>query len=80
MWIYNVSFINDLHFSFKGINVHAEDLIRDPSHIPFVKDRNMVLFCWGEDINHSAVIRSLKDQGVDGVIYDKWVFFYFYFI
>lgn len=56
---------------FQGINVHAEDLIKDPSHIPFVKDRNMVLFCWGEDINHSAVIRSLKEQGVDGVIYDK---------
>lgn len=31
----------------------------------------MVLFCWGEDINHSTVIRSLKEQGVDGVIYDK---------
>ncbi|GIY81252.1 hypothetical protein CDAR_430131 [Caerostris darwini] len=54
-----------------GIDVHAEDLIRDPGHISFVKDRNLVLFCWGEDINHSDVIKSLKDQGVDGVIYDK---------
>ncbi|GBL93344.1 Glycerophosphocholine phosphodiesterase GPCPD1 [Araneus ventricosus] len=54
-----------------GINVHAEDLMRDPSHISFVKDRNLVLFCWGEDINHSDVIKSLKEQGVDGVIYDK---------
>ncbi|GFT96818.1 glycerophosphocholine phosphodiesterase GPCPD1 [Nephila pilipes] len=54
-----------------GIDVHAEDLIRDPSHIPFVKDRNLVLFCWGDDINHTDVIRSLKEQGVDGCIYDK---------
>ncbi|KAG8177265.1 hypothetical protein JTE90_021266 [Oedothorax gibbosus] len=54
-----------------GIDVHAEDLIRDPSHIPFVKDHNLILFCWGDDINHSDVIRSLKEQGVDGVIYDK---------
>lgn len=58
-------------FCIQGINVHAEDLIRDPTLIPFVKDRNLVLFCWGDDINHSNVIRSLKEQGVDGVIYDK---------
>lgn len=60
-----------MKFVLQGINVHAEDLIKDPSHIPFVKDRKLVLFCWGEDINHSDVIRSLKEQGVDGVIYDK---------
>lgn len=60
-----------LNMGILGINVHAEDLIRDPAHIPFVKDRKLVLFCWGDDINHSDVIRSLKEQGVDGVIYDK---------
>lgn len=54
-----------------GINVHAEDLLRDFSLINFVKEHKLVLFCWGEDINHSDVIRSFKEQGVDGVIYDK---------
>ncbi|KFM81138.1 Glycerophosphocholine phosphodiesterase GPCPD1, partial [Stegodyphus mimosarum] len=60
-----------LNLGLLGISVHAEDLIRDGSLIPFVKDRKLILFCWGDDINHSDVIKSLKEQGVDGVIYDK---------
>ncbi|UYV70618.1 GPCPD1 [Cordylochernes scorpioides] len=55
----------------QGINVHAEDLLRECSYISFVKSHKLVLFCWGEDINHSDVVQRLKDQGVDGVIYDK---------
>ncbi|XP_077486025.1 glycerophosphocholine phosphodiesterase GPCPD1-like [Amblyomma americanum] len=54
-----------------GINVHTEDLLREPSLIGFVKERKLILFCWGEDNNRSETIASLKRKGVDGVIYDK---------
>lgn len=54
-----------------GINVHTEELLKQPSLIPFVKDHKLILFCWGEDNNHSDTITNLKRKGVDGVIYDK---------
>ncbi|XP_077562303.1 glycerophosphocholine phosphodiesterase GPCPD1-like isoform X4 [Haemaphysalis longicornis] len=54
-----------------GINVHTEELLREPSLIAFVKEHKLILFCWGEDNNHAETIASLKQKGVDGVIYDK---------
>lgn len=54
-----------------GINVHTEELLREPSLITFVKEHKLILFCWGDDNNHSETISSLKRKGVDGVIYDK---------
>ncbi|KAK8759228.1 hypothetical protein V5799_003141 [Amblyomma americanum] len=54
-----------------GINVHTEELLREPSLITFVKEHKLILFCWGEDNNHAETITSLKRKGVDGVIYDK---------
>ncbi|XP_064457256.1 glycerophosphocholine phosphodiesterase GPCPD1-like isoform X2 [Ornithodoros turicata] len=54
-----------------GVNVHTEDLLKNPALIPFIKKHKLILFCWGEDNNHSDTISSLKMKGVDGVIYDK---------
>ncbi|KAK2719472.1 hypothetical protein QYM36_005081 [Artemia franciscana] len=54
-----------------GINVHAEDILRDPSQVRFVKNFGLTLFCWGEDNNDQAIIRQMKKLGVDGIIYDK---------
>ncbi|KAH6946008.1 hypothetical protein HPB50_011128 [Hyalomma asiaticum] len=54
-----------------GINVHTEELLREPSLITFIKEHKLILFCWGDDNNHSETIASLKRKGVDGVIYDK---------
>ncbi|EEC08260.1 glycerophosphoryl diester phosphodiesterase, putative [Ixodes scapularis] len=54
-----------------GINVHTEELLKQPTLIPFVKQHKLILFCWGEDNNHSGTITCLKRKGVDGVIYDK---------
>lgn len=54
-----------------GINVHAEDLLKERQLIKFVKNHGLVLFCWGADLNSSQVIEQLKHDGVDGVIYDK---------
>jgi len=51
--------------------VHAEDILRDPSQVRFVKNFGLTLFCWGEDNNDQAIIRQMKKLGVDGIIYDK---------
>ena len=58
-------------FGFTGVNVHAEDLLKDRSLISFVKSRGLVLFVWGDDLNDKEVIKQLKVDGVDGVVYDK---------
>ncbi|KAL5013100.1 hypothetical protein ScPMuIL_011651 [Solemya velum] len=43
------------------------------SYIEKTKEAQLVLFCWGEDNNDSNTIKTLKEQGVNGVIYDKWM-------
>lgn len=35
------------------------------------KDAGLVVLVWGDENNDPAVIRQLKDMGVDGVIYDR---------
>jgi len=56
---------------FTGINAHAEDLLKDRSLINFVKSRDLILFVWGDDLNDKQVIKQLKVDGVDGVVYDR---------
>lgn len=60
-----------LSTGFLGIDVHAEEILKEKDLIKFVKSHNLVLFCWGEDLNNSEIIAQLKKDGVDGVIYDK---------
>lgn len=57
-----------------GIAVHAEDIINDRKLIRFVKSFPLILFCWGDDLNNKQLIAQLKAEGVDGAIYDKYVF------
>ncbi|XP_018494954.1 glycerophosphocholine phosphodiesterase GPCPD1 [Galendromus occidentalis] len=54
-----------------GINAHTEELLKNLELISLVKSKKLIMFCWGEDINTTAVIDTLKRLGVDGVIYDK---------
>ncbi|KZC11953.1 Glycerophosphocholine phosphodiesterase GPCPD1 [Dufourea novaeangliae] len=54
-----------------GINVHTEDILRDPSQVKFVKDSGLIIFCWGDDNNDKATIQHLKKLGLHAVIYDK---------
>ncbi|XP_011302442.1 glycerophosphocholine phosphodiesterase GPCPD1 isoform X2 [Fopius arisanus] len=54
-----------------GINVHTEDILRDPSHVQVVRDRGLIIFCWGDDNNDKATIQHLKKLGLHAVIYDK---------
>ena len=55
----------------QGINVHTEDILRDPTQVVLVQEQGLVLFCWGEDNNDSGTIRYLKNIGLNGIIYDK---------
>ncbi|XP_034945285.1 glycerophosphocholine phosphodiesterase GPCPD1-like isoform X2 [Chelonus insularis] len=54
-----------------GINVHTEDILRDPSQVQIVKDRGLIIFCWGDDNNDKDTIQHLKKLGLHAVIYDK---------
>ncbi|XP_076161628.1 glycerophosphocholine phosphodiesterase GPCPD1 isoform X1 [Ptiloglossa arizonensis] len=54
-----------------GINVHTEDILRDPTQVQFVKDAGLIIFCWGDDNNDKATIQHLKKLGLHAVIYDK---------
>lgn len=59
-----------------GIAVHAEDIIKNRNLIRFVKGKQLILFCWGDDLNDKELIKQLKREGVDGAIYDKWAFLF----
>eukprot|EP00102_Acyrthosiphon_pisum_P022396 XP_016659606.1 PREDICTED: uncharacterized protein LOC100164659 [Acyrthosiphon pisum] len=54
-----------------GVNVHSEDLLRDPLQIDIVKQAGLALFCWGDDNNCKDVANKFKKLGVNAVIYDK---------
>ncbi|XP_022660541.1 glycerophosphocholine phosphodiesterase GPCPD1-like isoform X3 [Varroa destructor] len=54
-----------------GVNAHTEELLANPDCITLVKNKKLILFCWGEDNNTTEGIEALKRKGVDGVIYDK---------
>ncbi|CAH1991907.1 unnamed protein product [Acanthoscelides obtectus] len=54
-----------------GINVHTEDLLRDPSLVKLGLNAGLIVFCWGDENADPATIRFLKQLGLHGVIYDK---------
>ncbi|KAK6618959.1 hypothetical protein RUM44_003340 [Polyplax serrata] len=54
-----------------GINVHTEDILKNPNQLTFAKDRGLVVFCWGDDNNDAETIKYLKELGLHAVIYDK---------
>uniref|UniRef100_H3BBZ7 Glycerophosphocholine phosphodiesterase GPCPD1 n=1 Tax=Latimeria chalumnae TaxID=7897 RepID=H3BBZ7_LATCH len=53
-----------------GINVHTEDLLRNPVYIQEAKSKGLVIFCWGDDTNDAENRRRLRDYGAHGLIYD----------
>ncbi|XP_039384517.1 glycerophosphocholine phosphodiesterase GPCPD1 [Mauremys reevesii] len=54
-----------------GINVHTEDLLRDPSYIQEAKSKGLVIFCWGDDTNDPENRKKLREYGINGLIYDR---------
>ncbi|EEB13637.1 conserved hypothetical protein [Pediculus humanus corporis] len=47
-----------------GINVHTEDILRNPKQLSFAKDRGLIVFCWGDDNNDAETIKYLKELGL----------------
>ncbi|KAI8518403.1 Glycerophosphocholine phosphodiesterase gpcpd1 [Branchiostoma belcheri] len=54
-----------------GVDLHAEDILRNPSFTEEIAKRKLVCFVWGEDINDPANMSLLKSMEVDGIIYDR---------
>ncbi|KAM9317481.1 glycerophosphocholine phosphodiesterase GPCPD1-like [Gastrophryne carolinensis] len=54
-----------------GINIHTEDLLKNPQYIHEAKSKGLVVFCWGDDTNESENRNVLKEYGIDGLIYDR---------
>lgn len=54
-----------------GINVHSEDLLRNPSFIKRAKSKGLVVFSWGDDANDADNRKKLREYGVHGLIYDR---------
>ena len=55
------------------MDVVSDVLLKDMSIIKYVKDCKLVLFVWGEDCNNKATIQKMRDNKVDGIIYDRLV-------
>ncbi|KAG5276915.1 hypothetical protein AALO_G00111300 [Alosa alosa] len=54
-----------------GISAHTEDLLKSMEFISQAQSRGLVVFCWGEDNNDHENRHKLREQGIDGVIYDR---------
>ncbi|KAK7094777.1 putative glycerophosphocholine phosphodiesterase GPCPD1 homolog 2 isoform X2 [Littorina saxatilis] len=54
-----------------GVNLQAEGLLQDLSLIPHIQSLGLVLFVWGEDLNEEPVKQTLRNYGVDAIIFDR---------
>lgn len=61
------------YYFLQGIDVLTSTLFRNMEKIDKVKEAKLILFCWGEDNNDCNAINTLKQKGVDGIIYDRLV-------
>ncbi|XP_058469460.1 glycerophosphocholine phosphodiesterase GPCPD1 isoform X1 [Solea solea] len=54
-----------------GISAHSEDLLKNLIYISEAQSKGLVVFCWGDDNNDHETRRRLREQGIDGLIYDS---------
>ncbi|CAL8315860.1 unnamed protein product [Merluccius merluccius] len=54
-----------------GISAHTEELLKSPGFIREAQTKGLVVFCWGEDNNDHRNRSTLREQGIDGLIYDR---------
>ncbi|XP_021394292.1 glycerophosphocholine phosphodiesterase GPCPD1 isoform X1 [Lonchura striata] len=54
-----------------GINVHSEDLLKNPAFITRAISKGLVIFSWGDDANDPDNRKKLREYGVHGLIYDR---------
>ncbi|XP_047429347.1 glycerophosphocholine phosphodiesterase GPCPD1 isoform X2 [Mugil cephalus] len=54
-----------------GISAHTEELLKNLSFIGDAQSKGLVVFSWGDDNNDHEIRRKLREQGIDGLIYDR---------
>ncbi|CAL8394603.1 unnamed protein product [Arctogadus glacialis] len=54
-----------------GISAHTEELLKSPGFIQEAQTKGLVVFCWGEDNNNHDNRNILREQGINGLIYDR---------
>uniref|UniRef100_A0A8C9VJW6 Glycerophosphocholine phosphodiesterase 1 n=1 Tax=Scleropages formosus TaxID=113540 RepID=A0A8C9VJW6_SCLFO len=59
-----------------GISAHTEDLLKNMDSIRVAQSKGLVVFCWGDDNNDHENRRKLREQGIDGLIFDRYVTLY----
>jgi len=66
---------NGAHFAkaaeLLGLNIMAENLLREPALVQNVRESGLVLFCWTDDKNDKATIEELRRMRLDGIVYDR---------
>ncbi|XP_024276612.1 glycerophosphocholine phosphodiesterase GPCPD1 isoform X1 [Oncorhynchus tshawytscha] len=54
-----------------GISAHTEELLQNLEHIREAQSKGLVVFCWGDLNNDHDNRTKLREQGIDGLIYDR---------
>uniref|UniRef100_A0A673BHY3 GP-PDE domain-containing protein n=1 Tax=Sphaeramia orbicularis TaxID=375764 RepID=A0A673BHY3_9TELE len=54
-----------------GISAHTEELLKHLNYIGEAQSKGLVVFSWGDDNNDHENRRKLREQGIDGLIYDR---------
>lgn len=55
----------------QGISGHTEELLKNISYIGDAQSKGLVVFSWGDDNNDHENRRKLREEGIDGLIYDR---------
>lgn len=55
----------------QGISAHTEELLKHLNYIGEARSKGLVVFSWGDDNNEHENRRKLREQGIDGLIYDR---------
>lgn len=63
--------INVWLWLFQGISAHSEELLKHLNYIGDAQTKGLVVFSWGDDNNDHETRRKLREQGIDGLIYDR---------
>ncbi|XP_061563232.1 glycerophosphocholine phosphodiesterase GPCPD1 isoform X2 [Cololabis saira] len=54
-----------------GISAHTEELLKHLNYIGDAQSKGLVVFSWGDDNNDHETRRTLREQGINGLIYDR---------
>ncbi|CAN9507677.1 unnamed protein product [Ophioblennius macclurei] len=54
-----------------GISAHTEELLNHLNYIGDAQTKGLVVFSWGDDNNEHENRKTLRERGIDGLIYDS---------